>query len=69
MFFISLLDINECQLEVDECNQVCINQSPGYVCACDIGFDLHIDDNVTCVGKDIFFLLFLSLFDMCGAAH
>ena len=36
---------------------MCINQSPGYVCACDIGFDLHIADNVTCVGKDILIVI------------
>ena len=50
-YFVSLSDINECELDQDNCAQVCINTEPGFMCDCDAGFALLFSDNFTCVRK------------------
>ncbi|WAR27354.1 MLP-like protein [Mya arenaria] len=40
-------DINECQQETDACTHQCLNKYGGYVCSCDMGFQL-LSDGFTC---------------------
>ena len=46
-----LPDINECQLNLDNCEQVCVNLVPGFQCDCNAGLTLLISDGVSCVRK------------------
>ena len=48
----SLLDINECDLDIHSCNpetSLCVNILGGFKCFCKKGFKLA-DDGVTCKG-------------------
>lgn len=46
VFFSS--DVNECELQTDECNHHCINTEGSYNCKCNIGYLLQ-DNRRTCV--------------------
>ena len=43
---------NECTLETDNCEQVCVNTDGGFRCECNSGFVLN-SDQATCSGKDL----------------
>ena len=45
-----MLDIDECELEDDECQQICGNTPGSYVCGCYFGFTLSSDKR-SCRGK------------------
>ena len=42
-------DVNECQLETDNCAQVCTNTPGSYTCGCDPGYELD-GDGFSCNG-------------------
>ena len=44
------LDINECDLGTSGCTQVCNNTIGSYICSCNAGYILGVD-NHTCNGK------------------
>lgn len=44
------LDIDECQAENGNCQQMCRNTEGSYQCLCYKGFQLHVDQR-QCVGK------------------
>lgn len=48
--YISLLDINECSLNTDQCTQVCADTDGSYYCKCNNGY-LLAADGYTCNGK------------------
>lgn len=54
------LDIDECNINVDGCDQNCHNTNGSYYCSCNSGYRLNID-NLTCDGMYIE----LSLNDFC----
>ena len=43
-------DVDECQLETDNCAQVCTNTPGSYMCGCDPGYELD-GDGFSCNGK------------------
>ena len=50
IIMVVILDINECDTDVDNCadNAVCTNTDGGFTCECNSGFT---GDGVTCTGK------------------
>jgi hypothetical protein len=38
-------DINESEDEIDNCDQQCTNTDGGYLCACDVGYELDDDEH------------------------
>ena len=44
------IDVNECDENLDACQQQCVNSIGSYTCACGIGFTLD-DNGRTCTGK------------------
>ncbi len=42
-------DIDECELQIDGCQQICINMDGAYECRCGAGFELQVD-NQSCAG-------------------
>ena len=44
-----LIDINECSLNTDGCDQVCINTVGSFQCSCNRGYTLNAD-GITCSG-------------------
>ena len=59
----SFLDIDECSINNEGCDQVCTNTNGSYMCSCNDGYMLN-DDGLTCDGIIMhisnFFRLFLS---------
>ena len=45
------MDDDECMLETDNCDQVCMNTDGGFSCDCDPGFQLNSDQS-TCTGEN-----------------
>ena len=43
-------DIDECNKEDDDCDQLCINTFGSYKCMCKDGYYLHHDGKI-CIGK------------------
>ena len=41
------VDINECTLNIDDCDQVCVNDLGSYHCECDTGY---FRETSSCVG-------------------
>ncbi|XP_070579595.1 bone morphogenetic protein 1-like isoform X2 [Ptychodera flava] len=41
------IDLDECALHTDDCQHVCYNTVPGFICSCHSGYELD-DDNRTC---------------------
>ena len=50
IWFLLMLDVDECELEHDECQQICGNTPGSYVCGCYFGFTLS-SDRRSCRGK------------------
>ena len=44
-----ILDIVECDTEMDRCEQICQNTNGSYTCACETGFRLK-SDGLQCEG-------------------
>ena len=42
-----LLDTDECDLEVDGCEHICVNSEGSYECSCEEGYNLN-DDGKSC---------------------
>ena len=51
-------DINECLMELDECDQICENTPGFYRCDCNSG-SMLMPDNHTCEGKLIMIICFI----------
>ena len=49
LLFICILDIDECSLNNDGCNQYCTNTDGSYLCYCTSGYHL-MNDQRTCAG-------------------
>ena len=43
------LDINECNENLDNCDQTCVNTNGSFTCQCNIGYILESDRH-TCTG-------------------
>lgn len=48
--FLNIIDIDECVVDTDGCEQDCINSPGSFQCDCFEGFLLN-EDNITCYGK------------------
>ena len=46
------LDINECSINSDNCDQLCTNTEGGFNCSCNDGFLLQSDMR-SCIGEHI----------------
>ena len=46
------LDVNECELELDDCDQTCINVMGSFECGCNEGYALASEGSTTCVDVD-----------------
>ena len=46
-----LIDIDECETAVDNCEHVCLNTIGSFHCACQSGYTLNTFNNRTCNGK------------------
>lgn len=44
----SVLDIDECQRGIADCQQICINTIGGFNCGCEFGYTLDDVDRKTC---------------------
>lgn len=59
---INLLEINECELANQPCDQKCTNKNEGYECSCYPGYKLA-SDKTSCIRKfnpgSILFLFFI----------
>ena len=44
--------MDQCSSNINDCEQICTDQLPGYVCSCYDGFQLN-NDNRTCDGTYI----------------
>ena len=53
------LDIDECEIEADNCDHVCLNTIGSFHCACQSGYILSTLNNRTCSGK-LYYLLKLA---------
>ena len=47
---LNLIDIDECELGISGCNQICSNTNGSFVCSCMMGYNLSIEDQRTCLG-------------------
>lgn len=43
------MDVNECLIDLNRCQQVCMNTDGSFRCECESGFRLNSDQN-TCAG-------------------
>ena len=50
VYFLFVIDYNECADNVDACEQMCHNSNSSYTCSCKSGYRLA-DNNRTCDGK------------------
>ena len=57
MFF--CLDINECQLGIHDCQQLCTNTEGSFQCSCTVGFQANSDG--TCTGQKLMMKTFRTL--------
>ena len=48
----SCSNVDECEDNVDGCDQECIDTPGSYVCTCNSGYTLNADDGVSCDGKN-----------------
>ena len=44
------IDINECSLNSDGCDQLCTNTLGSFQCSCNSGYSLNVD-GITCSGR------------------
>ena len=49
--WISLTDINECEIKDGGCSNICINTAGSFHCACMDGYNIAEDDQYKCIGK------------------
>ena len=49
--FLLFIDLNECKLNVSNCDQFCTNTLGSYFCFCEKGYELDTD-NHTCIDID-----------------
>jgi len=47
---ISALDINECAIENGQCSQLCINTPGSFMCGCQDGFQLDLNER-DCISR------------------
>ena len=52
--FLDFIDIDECSLGTDHCEQICTNNVGSYTCSCKSGFELS-SDGLHCSGKEFKF--------------
>ena len=50
------IDLDECQLDLDDCAQVCTNTDGSFICSCEEGFTLD-NDGKTCNGEYLLTLI------------
>lgn len=50
MYFLHLVDINECAVNNSGCDHLCENTNGSFVCSCDAGYALN-SDGYQCHGK------------------
>ena len=51
LYLIFSLDIDECEMETDNCDQTCTNTDGSFACSCLDGFKLSTDHR-SCSGKE-----------------
>ena len=51
MTYVEILDINECDLNIDGCDQTCVNTVGSFLCNCTDGYELN-EDGILCDGKN-----------------
>lgn len=49
MLKIFVLDVDECEKGIADCQQNCVNAIGGFNCECELGYDLDDVDRKTCV--------------------
>ena len=49
MCFLNITDIDECQRENGECQQICHNELGSRSCSCNEGYYLDSTDNTSCI--------------------
>ncbi len=47
------LDVDECAMETDNCDQICNNIFGGFTCSCYLGCQPNVDNNNLCTGMII----------------
>ena len=52
-----IIDIDECGLGTSNCTQLCSNTIGSYLCGCNNGYILGMD-NITCNGKTLIYIIF-----------
>ncbi len=50
LFFLYMIDIDECAVSNGGCEHDCTNQNGGYTCGCQPGFQLNTHDLTGCLG-------------------
>ena len=53
-------DYDECSSNNGNCSHICLNDHGSYQCLCNHGYHI-LDDNRTCSGQDIIYLILLSI--------
>ena len=61
------VDIDECALGINGCNQICTNTIGSYVCSCYIGYQIS-SNRRTCMGKKTYHLCY-SLLSCCNKPY
>ena len=46
-----MTDVDECAVEENGCDQICINTDGSFECACNTGYVLD-EDNISCISKE-----------------
>ncbi len=46
------VDVNECTIDTDGCDDICVNEVGSYHCECNVGFELD-EDNHGCSGQTV----------------
>ena len=52
LIFLFTVDVDECEEEIDGCDQICNNTEGSFFCSCMMGYSLA-DDQFNCSGKDV----------------
>jgi len=67
--FVSLLcsDIDECQLGVHSCQQLCTNTDGSFQCGCTAGF--QVDSNGSCIGQHLIPAIIFHYFSTAEFVH
>ena len=47
----ALLDIDECALEINNCEQLCVNLNGSYSCECSEGYEVSRSRSYVCKGN------------------